>query len=84
MTEFNWEIGTVPSGWKPEYGVQLRNGDFARGQWASITPGLIPPGEPVDFDTLVYVRFHYDQRVKVKAWLNWFTNEQDAQSKEPK
>jgi hypothetical protein len=75
MSDFNWEIGTVPKGWKREYGVRVQNGDFKHGPMAAISPGLIPPCEPIEFDTLCIVQFHYDQRFKVKAWLNWFSKE---------
>ena len=77
--EFNFEIGTVPPGWSRDCGApRIINGDFKHGPMAAISPGMAIPLS-CDFapDTLCAYTFHYDQRHKVKAWIDWFMTEYD-------
>ena len=78
MKPFNWEIGEVPEGWDRSGGAPRGiNFDFAKGPWAAMLPPAAPyPGGVVDCNLCAY-QFHYDQRVKVKIWLDWFMKEFD-------
>ena len=75
---FDWEIGEVPPGWLRGHGApQVINGDFSRGSMAAVIP---PPrltygGECSD--NLCAHHFQYNQRHKVRAWLDWFMKEYD-------
>lgn len=79
MKPFDWDIGQVPAGWIRKYGVpHVINGDFGGGPMAAMFPPPLPPvpGGIVS-DRVCGYQFHYDQRHKVKAWLDWFIKEYD-------
>jgi hypothetical protein len=77
-SSFDWEIGQIPKGWVRDYGApRVVNGDFRAGVMAAVCPPPHPPrsgGAPAD---LCMYQFHYDQRVKVRIWLDWFVKECD-------
>jgi len=78
MKAFDWEIGKVPEGWSCEHGApRVINGDFSRGPMAAVMPPFTFCPNGAVSDTLCVYQFHYDQRHKVKAWLDWFMKEFD-------
>ena len=78
LKAFDWEIGTVPEGWVRAYGApSVINGDFRDGPMAAMMPPLYPPCAGGLYDNLCGYQFHYGQRHKVKAWLDWFMKEYD-------
>jgi len=78
MKSFDWNIGEVPEGWSREHGApRVINGDFAGGAMAAVMSPPTPPCAGGVADNLCGYQFHYDQRHKVKAWLDWFIKEYD-------
>ena len=78
MKPFNWEIGEVPEGWSRDGGRPLLyNASFDAGPWAAMgPPAVIVTGYDMA-DNLCTYQFHYEQRHKVRAWLDWFMTEFD-------
>jgi len=78
MKSFDWNIGEVPEGWSREHGApRVINGDFSRGAMAAVMPPITFCPNGALPGTLCTYQFHYSQRHKVKAWLDWFMKEFD-------
>ena len=77
MKPFNWEIGKVPEGWEKANIVRVFNGDFRHGPCAAVEPVFYEFPIGVDPNVLRTYRFYYEQRHKVRAWVDWFMKEYD-------
>lgn len=80
MSEFNFNIGEVPEHWQRKYGARVINGDFKYGPMAQLEEGF----RFDDFSgampaTFCAYRFHYEQRRKVKAWIDWYMKEYEGE-----